>query len=49
MKEAEMEILGDFMLTAIQKRENPEAIKALHQEVIAFCRRFPVPGISLPS
>ncbi len=48
MKEQEMETLAEFMLRAIQKRSDEQAIKDLHQEVITFCRRFPVPGISLP-
>lgn len=45
MKEADMETLGGFMLKAIEKRADPAAINALRQEVIAFCRLFPVPGV----
>ncbi len=46
MKEKEMEMLGTFMLTAIEKRADESALKELHDEVITFCRTFPVPGIS---
>ncbi len=48
MKEAEMEILGNFMLRAIEKREDDSALKTLHAEVKEFCLRFPVPGIPRP-
>lgn len=44
MKEAEMDALADFMLAAVAKREDAAAIDALHEEVKAFCRRFPLPG-----
>jgi glycine hydroxymethyltransferase len=47
MKEVEMEILGAFMLRAIEKRGDEPALVKLHEEVTTFCRRFPVPGISL--
>ncbi len=46
MKEKDMEILGGFMLKAIEKRTDDSAIASLHEEVKTFCRRFPVPGIS---
>ncbi len=45
MKEPEMEILGTFMLQAIEKRNDPSALEKIHGEVKAFCKRFPVPGI----
>jgi glycine hydroxymethyltransferase len=45
MKENDMETLGQFMVTAIEKRGDEAALKKLHDDVIAFCRRFPVPGI----
>lgn len=47
MKEPEMEILGNFMLRAIEKRTDENALKTLHGEVKEFCLRFPVPGISM--
>lgn len=47
MKEAEMEQLTTFMLSAIEKKDNPSAIKDLHEEVKIFCNKFPVPGIDL--
>lgn len=46
MQEKDMETLGTFMLRAVEKRQDAAAIKALHEEVKAFCRMFPVPGIS---
>ncbi len=46
MKEKDMELLADFMLTAVQKKSDAAALKNLHEEVKAFCLRFPVPGIA---
>ena len=46
MKENDMETLGGFILRAIEKRADDSAIKSLHGEVIDWCRKFPVPGIS---
>lgn len=45
MKEPEMDQLVDFMLQAIAVSESDKKIENLRQEVISFCRRFPVPGI----
>ncbi|MBI2636287.1 serine hydroxymethyltransferase [Candidatus Peregrinibacteria bacterium] len=47
MKEKEMETLGGFILKAIEKRADDGAIENLHEEVIAWCRKFPVPGVSV--
>ncbi len=46
MKEKDMETLGGFILKAIEKRTDDGAIKTLHGEVIEWCRKFPVPGIT---
>ncbi len=46
MKEKDMETLGGFILKAIEKRADEAALKKLHEEVKAFCRTFPVPGIT---
>jgi glycine hydroxymethyltransferase len=46
MKEPEMEILGNFMLRAIEKRADEAALKDLHEEVKVFCKKYPVPGIT---
>lgn len=46
MKEADTEQLVGFMLKAIEKRTDDSALKQLHDEVITFCRRFPLPGIT---
>ena len=45
MKEPEMEKLADFMLRAIEKKNDESAIGKLHEEVKEFCLRYPVPGI----
>jgi glycine hydroxymethyltransferase len=45
MKEEDTRKLTSFMLQAIEKRADESALKKLHEEVIAFCHRFPVPGI----
>ncbi len=46
MTEADMEILGNFMLRAIEHRTDETALTTLHAEVKDFCHRFPVPGIA---
>ena len=45
MKEAEMKQLVAFMLDAVAKRNDHEALNRLHEEVKAFCKKYPVPGI----
>ena len=45
MKEAEMEKLVDFMMQAIEKKDDDAAISALHEEVKEFCLQYPVPGL----
>jgi glycine hydroxymethyltransferase len=49
MKEKDMETLGTFILTAIEKRNDEAALQTLHGEVREFCRTFPVPGITTKS
>ncbi len=46
MKEAEMDVLVDFMCRAVAARDDAPAIDRLHEEVKGFCHRFPVPGIN---
>lgn len=46
MKEKDMDTLGGFIMKAIEKRADDSAIKTLHGDVIEWCRKFPVPGIS---
>lgn len=46
MKEAEMDQLVDFMLSAVAKRDDKAALASLHEDVKIFCRKFPVPGMS---
>ena len=45
MKEGEMDQLVEFMLSAVAKRDDEAALDSLHEEVKAFCGRYPVPGI----
>lgn len=46
MKEEEMVKLGRWIARALAEREDEKALSALCAEVEAFCREFPVPGIS---
>ncbi len=46
MKEEEMVKLGGWIARALAEREDEGALSALCTEVEAFCRNFPVPGIS---
>jgi glycine hydroxymethyltransferase len=45
MQEKEMDILAQFMLRAIEKKNDEKALFSLRGEVKEFCLRFPVPGI----
>ncbi|HVW66903.1 MAG TPA: serine hydroxymethyltransferase [Candidatus Peribacteraceae bacterium] len=45
MKEPDMETLGGFILSAIEKRNDEAALGTLRGNVTEFCRQFPVPGI----
>jgi glycine hydroxymethyltransferase len=47
MKEDDMRTLIDFMFRAVEVREDEAVVKAIHQEVIAFCLQFPLPGIDV--
>jgi len=49
MKEDDMDTLVDFMLKSLEVRSDETALKNLHDEVIAFCKQFPVPGIDTAS
>jgi glycine hydroxymethyltransferase len=44
MKEPEIDFVVDVILSAIEKRKDESALKKLHDEVISFCRKFPLPG-----
>ncbi len=46
MKEGDMVKLGGWISRALAEREDEGALSALCTEVEAFCRDFPVPGIS---
>jgi len=46
MNEEDMVKLGGWITRALAEREDEGALSALRREVEAFCRGFPVPGIS---
>jgi glycine hydroxymethyltransferase len=46
MREEDMVKLGGWIARALAEREDQDALSALCKEVEAFCRDFPVPGIS---
>lgn len=46
MEEDDMKTLVGFMLRVIEKREDEAALKSIENEVVEFCRQFPVPGIA---
>lgn len=47
MKEADMKTIVDFMLAAVENRISEDDIEMIHQDVIAFCSNFPLPGIAI--
>ena len=44
LKEDDMEQIADWMLAAIEHRDDPAKLSAVHDEVIALARRFPLPS-----
>jgi glycine hydroxymethyltransferase len=46
MDEGDMVKLGGWIARALAEREDEDALTGLREEVEAFCRGFPVPGIS---
>jgi glycine hydroxymethyltransferase len=47
MKEAEMEIIGDFINEAINNAKNEEKLAQIKSNVKEFSKKFPVPGITV--
>ena len=47
MAEAEMDQLVNFMRAAVANRDDEAALSNLHEEVKIFCRKFPVPGVTV--
>jgi len=45
MGEAEMVRIVAWMDKAIENRDNKEELDKIHQEVIDFCKQYPVPGL----
>lgn len=46
MKEDDMDTIAGFMFRAIKAKDDVAALSTLQSDVVTFCRRFPVPGIS---
>lgn len=44
MKEDDMELIADWMHQAIKSRNDQETLKKLHNEVIEFSKKFPLPS-----
>jgi glycine hydroxymethyltransferase len=44
MKEADMEKVAEWMQLAIQHRSDDKALAGLRQEVVEFCKQFPLPS-----
>ncbi len=45
MKEVDMDTLAAFILRAVKAKDDQATLATLRDEVTAFCRKFPVPGI----
>ena len=45
MKEADMDTLAAFILRAVKAKDDQATLATLRDEVTAFCRKFPVPGL----
>jgi glycine hydroxymethyltransferase len=45
MKEPEIDYLVDAMLKAIEKRDDAGALRKLRDDMVTFCKGFPIPGI----
>lgn len=46
LKEEHMEQIAEWMKQAIDNRDNPDTLKKLRTEVVAFCQQFPLPSDS---
>ncbi len=44
MKEDDMELVAEWMLKAINRRNDKKALNKLHSEVIEFSKKFPLPS-----
>ena len=42
MKEAEMDLVGDLIVRALEKTGDPRALAAIGDEVVDLCKRFPI-------
>jgi len=42
MKEAEMNLVGDLIVRALEKAGNPQALGVIADEVVDLCKRFPI-------
>lgn len=48
MVERDMELLAEWMISALKAPEDETRLQGLRGEVSAFCSRFPVPGVDQP-
>ena len=44
LKESDMEKVAEWMLQAIESRDDIEKLSDLHDEVVEFARQFPLPS-----
>ena len=45
MEEAEMRLLGEWIVDALRRHGDDELLDAMRQDIERFCLRFPVPGV----
>jgi glycine/serine hydroxymethyltransferase len=45
MKESQMAQVAEWMIRAMRSPTDEHALRAIHEEVRALCKRFPVPGL----
>ncbi len=45
MEEAEMRLLGEWIVDALRRHSDDERLDAMRQDIERFCLRFPVPGV----
>lgn len=46
MKEADMQLIAEFMQRAITDRDDEAKLSSIHKEVVEFCLQFPLPSDS---
>lgn len=46
MKEAEIQVLGGYIIEVLKNHKNEELLTRIGKEVVDLCRKFPVPGLT---